>query len=192
MKKVLVLMFVVSAAMMGSAFVKSTTLNVDVAKSKVNWVGKKVTGQHSGTVMIKSGRVIFENDRPVSGNFVIDMNSIACTDLQGDYANKLVGHLKSDDFFGVANNPTVSFVMKNAAATADPKSFVITGDLTIKAVTLPVSFDAKIDMSTATAKIKVDRTKFGIKYGSGSFFDNLGDKAIDNIFEMDVMLAFTK
>ncbi|MEO6690788.1 MAG: YceI family protein [Saprospiraceae bacterium] len=192
MKKLSFVLFALGLVVLSSAFMKSTTLKVDVAKSKANWIGKKVTGQHSGTIGIKSGSIIFDNDRPVAGSFVIDMNSIASTDLEGEYAGKLIGHLKSDDFFGVAKYPTANFVLKNAAATVNPVNYIVTGELTIKGTTETVSFDARIDQTSATAKILVDRTKFGIKYGSGSFFENLGDKAIDNMFELNVQLALTK
>lgn len=156
----------------------------------MGWVAKKVTGQHSGIVSLQSGSIVFDNNRPVSGNLVMDMNSIKVTDLQGEYAEKLRGHLNGKDFFDVENNPTANFVLKNSAATADPKKFVITGDLTIKGITQSVSFDAMFEMDHATANIMIDRTKFGIKYGSGTFFQNLGDKAINDVFDLNVDLVF--
>ncbi|MEP7196190.1 MAG: YceI family protein [Saprospiraceae bacterium] len=192
MKKLAFVFFALSIGLMGSAFIKSNKMKVDVAKSKIMWTGKKVTGQHSGTIALKSGEVNFDNGRPISGSFEVDMKSMKSTDLQGEYADKLIGHLKSDDFFGVDKYPTVSFMMKNATATVDPKVFLVTGDLTIKGITQSISFDAKFDQQMASAKLDIDRTKFNIKYGSGSFFDNLGDKAIDNMFQLDVQLTFMK
>lgn len=193
MKKLAFVFTAVIVGLLASSFDnKPTTLKVDTGKSSAKWLGKKVTGEHSGMVSIKSGSISFDGERPVAGNFSIDLNSITCSDLQGEWADKLIGHLKSDDFFGVATHPTANFVLKNAAATVDPKKFVVTGDLTIKGITQTVSFDANIDMASASAKIVIDRTKYNIKYGSASFFDSLGDKAIHNDFELTVNLTFTK
>ncbi|MCC6815183.1 MAG: YceI family protein [Saprospiraceae bacterium] len=193
MKKFTLVLSALVVFLMGSSFdIKPITLKVDVNKSSAKWLAKKVTGQHTGTVNIKSGSLVFNENRPVSGEFVIDMNTIAVTDLQGEWAGKLENHLKSDDFFNVANHQTAKFVMKNAAATIDPKKFVITGDLTIKGITKPLTFDAIVDMSSASAKIIIDRTKYDIKYRSSSFFESLGDKAIDNDFALNVQLALIK
>lgn len=185
-------MTMISSLLIFSFDTKPVVLKVDTANSTANWLAKKVTGQHNGTVAIKSGTIFFDNGRPTSGEFTIDMTSIACKDLQGEWADKLIGHLKSDDFFSVEKHNTARFVLKNVAATADPKKFVLTGDLTIKGITQSLSFDAMVDMNGATAKIIVDRTKYDIKYGSASFFDSIGDKAIENNFELNVQLAFKK
>ena len=82
--------------------VVGTTFNVDTAASKVVWTGTKVTGKHTGTVNIKSGSLTVDNGALTAGNVVLDMNSISSTDLEGEYKEKLDGHLKADDFFGVA------------------------------------------------------------------------------------------
>ena len=104
--------------------------------SKVVWKGYKVTGSHEGTISIKSGDLIFESDKLTGGEFVMDMTSITVTDLEGDYKGKLEGHLKSDDFFGVANHPTASLVITNAEPSGK-NAYNVTGDLTIKGVTKP-------------------------------------------------------
>ncbi|HRI00036.1 MAG TPA: YceI family protein [Saprospiraceae bacterium] len=164
---------------------------VNTKTSTVSWLGKKVTGQHSGNVSLQSGSVEFSTGKLKTGMFEIDMNSISCTDLKGEYANKLVGHLKSDDFFGVAKFPKATLKITNVSYTEKNKADV-TGDLTIKGITKAVSFPAIIEINgknlTANATISVDRTLYDIKYGSGSFFDNLGDKAIDNEFKLTVNL----
>lgn len=171
--------------------VKPTLSKVDLSKSKVTWIGKKVTGQHMGNITLKSGDLEFTKGVLTGGNFEMNMNSITCTDMQGEYGDKLVGHLKSDDFFGVDKYPTASFKISKVMPGVTPQNFKIEGNLTVKGKTHPVSFDANLDKGIAKARIIIDRTKYDIKYGSGSFFDNLGDKAIDNNFILDVELAYT-
>jgi polyisoprenoid-binding protein YceI len=172
-----------------SAAITAQTKKVDVSKSSVNWNAKKVTGEHSGTVNLKEGALVFKKTKLAGGNFVIDMTSINTTDLSGDGKTSLDGHLKSDDFFGTEKNPTATLVFKKIAVKA-AGVYTVTGNLTIKGITSPVSFDLATTANTAATTLKIDRTKFGIKYGSGSFFDNLGDKAISNEFELKVALVF--
>jgi len=162
--------------------------NVDTKSSSVKWTGRKVTGSHTGTINIKSGELSFDGGKLNGGTFVIDMNSIACTDLSGGMADKLVGHLKADDFFGTDKFATTTLVIKSATLVSG-NQYDVNGDLTIKGITQPINFKATADTKSASAEIKVDRTKYGIKYGSGSFFDNLGDKAIDNDFVLNVSLV---
>src|SRR5574343_609083 len=138
---------------------------VDVSKSTINWVGKKVTGAHEGTINLKEGKLIFNGKKLVGGNFTVDMKSVSTTDLSGGMKEKLDGHLKSDDFFGTEKFPTATLVFKSIGEKGN-------GD------------------DTVTAALKIDRTKYDIKYGSGSFFDGLGDKAIYDEFDLTVKLAF--
>jgi len=166
---------------------QSTTSTIDTKSSFINWTGKKVVGTHTGTIKLKSGNLTFADGKLTGGSFEIDMESIENTDMQGGGAAKLVGHLKSDDFFGTTTYPTSSLVITNVAST--DSGYDIEGDLTIKGVTKPVSFSASAGQYLANADITVDRTAYGIKYGSGSFFDNLGDKAINNDFTLKVNLV---
>ncbi len=172
------------------------TLNVNTQASVINWKGYKVTGQHEGTLAIKSGDLKVENGKLIGGNFVIDMNSITCTDLQGEYGDKLVGHLKSDDFFGVAKHPTAKFVITKVVSRGTPGAYKVTGNLTIKETTKPVTFNTQLTeeagKTVATADIKLDRSEYDIRFGSGSFFDNLGDKTIYDEFDLNVRLVANK
>lgn len=170
--------------------VNAQTKKIDAAKSKINWVGKKVTGEHSGTVNFKDGLLIFQGKKLKGGSFTVDMNSISATDINADQGkDKLDGHLKADDFFGTEKYPTSKLVFKTIAAkTAD--TYTVTADLTIKDKTNPVTFDITVKGNTATTSFKVDRTKYDIKYGSGSFFDGLGDKTINDNFDLTVSLQF--
>ena len=169
--------------------VSAQTKKVNASASSINWVGKKVTGQHEGTVNIKDGALVFKGAKLVGGTFTVDMNSLTATDLKGEYLGKLNGHLKSEDFFGTEKFSTSTLVFKTITAKAKGV-YAVTADLTIKGKTSPVAFDLAVTSNTAATKFNVDRTKYDIKYGSGSFFDNLGDKAISDEFELAVALKF--
>jgi len=162
---------------------------INTDKSTVQWKGYKVTGSHEGFVAIKSGTLNFESDKLTGGEFIIDMTSISCTDLSGGIADKFVGHLNSDDFFGVANYPTATLVFTEVVPGTN-NNYKVTGDITIKGKTEKITFDLLIEDNKASTSFKVDRTKFDIKYGSASFFDGLKNKAIYNEFDLVVSLAF--
>ena len=162
---------------------------VNAEKSTVSWKAYKVTGSHNGVVELKSGALMFEDGALTGGEFVVDMTSLIATDLEGDSKAKLEGHLKSDDFFGVASHPTSKLVFTEVKSTGK-NSYEVTGDLTIKGITKPVTFDVSVYGSKATATMKVDRAQYDVRYGSGSFFDNLGDKTIYDEFDLVVDLEF--
>lgn len=162
---------------------------VKVESSSVVWKGYKVTGSHEGTITLKSGSLSFDGDKLVGGEFVIDMTTINTTDLDGEMKGNLDGHLKSDDFFGIEKYPTAKLVFTKVKAKGK-NSYSVTGDLTIKGKTAPVTFDISIYGSKATASLKVDRTKYDVRYGSASFFDDLKDKAIYDEFDLVTDLQF--
>lgn len=160
---------------------------INNSESTVKWVAQKITGSsHEGTVNIKEGGLQVADGKITGGKFTIDMTTIVCTDLSGGMAKKLVGHLNSEDFFAVEKHTTANL----AILKVDGNN--ITANLTIKGISNEVTFPATVstegDVLTATAEIKVDRSKFDVRYGSDSFFDNLGDKAIDNIITFNVAL----
>jgi len=170
--------------------VNAQTKKVDATKSSINWLAKKVTGQHDGTVNLKEGNLIFKGKKVVGGNFTVDMTSMTTTDLKaGQGKEKLDGHLKSEDFFGTEKFPTATLVFKSIGEKS-AGVYSVTADLTIKGITDSVTFDLATTANTASANVKINRTKFGIKYGSGSFFDNLGDRAINDDFDLTVALKF--
>ena len=119
----------------------------------------------------------------------MDMNTLACTDLEGDYKNNLEGHLKSDDFFGVAKHGTSALNITKVKSTGK-NSYQVKGDLTIKGISKSIDFQVSIYGNKATASLKVDRTDFGIKYGSGSYFEDLQDKMIYDEFDLNIDLEF--
>jgi polyisoprenoid-binding protein YceI len=173
---------------------KETTYTVDTKTTTATWLAKKVTGQHSGTVNVSKGSIESKGGTSISGGTIeFDMTSIACTDLTDpEWNGKLVGHLKSDDFFSVDKHPKATFVITKTAAKSNTE-MNITGNLTIKGITHEITFPAMVKMDgktlVAVAKIMVDRTKYDIKYGSKSFVEGIGDKAIDDEFEMNVNLV---
>ena len=170
------------------AFTSKVNKDVKITESTINWKGYKVTGEHFGTINLKEGMLSFDGDQLKGGSIVIDMTSIKVTDIKGEGANKLAGHLKNDDFFGTNKFPTAS--LKFTDISAHDSNYHITADMTIKGITSPVKFVMNLDENSATAKLKIDRTKYGIKYGSASFFDDLADKAISDEFDIDVSIKF--
>lgn len=175
---------------------KISNYKIDETKSKLTWVGKKVTGEHTGNIGIASGTFTFEDNTIKGGTFEIKMSSINNTDLEDkEYNAKLVKHLKSDDFFSTEKFPTATFVISSITPKGKDQYDVV-GNLMIKNITNEIKFPAIIvtkgNNLVATAKIIVDRTKYDIKYGSKSFFESIGDKAIYDDFEMSVDLRATK
>ena len=162
---------------------------IKTESSKVTWKAYKVAGGHEGTVNLKEGHLLFDGAKLTGGEFVVDMTSMVTTDDMGDSKAKLEGHLKSDDFFGVETHPTSKLVITNVKPFND-KSSTVTGDLTIKGITKPITFVISLFENKATATLKVDRAKYDVKYGSGSFFENLGDKTIYDEFDLVVDLAY--
>lgn len=165
------------------------TKKIDVSKSTITWLAKKIGGQHTGSVNLKEGNLIFKGTKIVGGSFIVDMTTVTATDLTGEYLDKLNGHLKSEDFFSTQKFPNATLVFKKIAAKANG-IYTITANLTIKGITKPIIFDVNSTANSATAILIVDRTLYDIKYGSKSFFESIGDKAIDDEFELKVALKF--
>jgi polyisoprenoid-binding protein YceI len=191
-----VLMSVAVMAGPGKTNVADKALPVDTKSSKLTWGAKKVTGTHAGTIPLTSGSLIVDGDKLKGGTFVFDVKNLTVTDVTDASMNgKLTNHLKSPDFFSVESHPEAKFVISSVT----PKglgAYDVTGKLTIKGITNEVKFPATVKSVgkkvTADAKIVVDRTKYDIKFRSSNFFENLGDKAIDNDFTLDVSLVANK
>lgn len=174
----------------GTLSVSAQKSDVNINKSVVTWTGNKIGGSHTGGIKVKSGYLVLKQGDITGGEVVMDMNSITNTDLKDDgYNQKLVGHLKSDDFFGVEKYPTSTFKITKASKFKDGKA-TLTGVLTIKGKSENISVDVTKKGNTYSSQLKADRSKFDVRYGSNSFFDNLGDKAIDDIFILDIQLVF--
>lgn len=188
MKTVMKTTMVIALTLILSAFTSLTKKQVDIKESNITWKGYKVTGEHFGTITLKEGTLVFDGKKLVDGNFVMDMKTINATDLEGEWKDKLDGHLKSEDFFGVEKNPTATLDFTNVKGNGN--SYTVTANLTIKKITHPITFTLDVDGNTATTSFKIDRTKYDIKYGSASFFDDLKDKAIYDEFDLNATLKF--
>ncbi len=165
---------------------------VDTQKSTLNWESKKIVGSgNKGAIKLAKGKLSLKNNLLSGGEFSIDMQSI--TDEKG--SERLVEHLKNDDFFSVSKYPTATFVITEVKNNGNNAQ--ITGNLSIKGITKKISFPALItynkDSIHAIAKeVKVDRTLYDIRYRSSAFFSDLGDKAIENIFTLTIDLTAKK
>lgn len=145
---------------------------VDLKKSEFSWKGTKVTGEHVGKVSLKSAQVTSKGDEVTGGEFVIDMSTMTVTDLEGEWAQKFIDHIKSADFFDIAKHPEAKLVLTSV------KDGEYKGNLTIKSKTNPVTFKAKREGKTYSGVLSFNRTKFDMIYGSGSIVKGLGDKMI--------------
>lgn len=167
----------------------------DASMAKIMWEGSKPGGKHNGEISISEGNVFVKDGMVSGGSFTIDMNSINVLDLEGEYKTNLEAHLKGTaeegktDFFNVTDYPTAKFEITKVTSLADDTNAnaLVYGNLTLLDVTKEVSFKATISISEGnvvvnTPQFTINRTDWGIKYGSKTFFDNLKDKFIeDNI-----------
>ena len=175
---------------LGTITANAQDKKINTAKSKISWVGEKVTGKHEGTINVKDGSLTFKNNKLTGGNITVDMNSVAVTDLKaGEGKEKLEGHLKAADFFGTDKHPTAKIVFKSVKEKS-AGVYAVTADLTIKNITKPITFDLTAGANSASTTLKVDRTKYDITYKSGSVFDGLGDAAIYDEFTLKVNLQY--
>jgi len=170
-----------------------TQFDINSAKSKVEWVGRKVTGAHNGTIDLKAGQIQFNENFLSGGNFVIDTTSIKILDITDPATNaQFAGHLASDDFFSSEQFPEANMEITHVEPRENG-SYHVNGDLTIKGITHPIGFDMQVNQSgqsvTASGKMTIDRTKYGIRFRSGNFFTNLGDNLIYNHFDLNFILT---
>ena len=168
---------------------------VNAENSTIKWIGSKVASSHEGTVNIQKGMLMIDHGDLVGGQFSIDMTSISNTDMEGRKKERLEWHLKNTDFFDVEQFP-LAMITITKAEKGEGNFYKIVADLTIKGITHSVTFPAKVEINglnfSARAKIKIDRTKWDIKYNSGNFFKDLGDKIILDEIEFDVYLESVK
>ena len=185
-----------------SISISETIFNIEKDQSIVKWKGSKSTGSyHDGLISIKNGFININDNIITSGKIIIDMNSITCTDINDPQSNQyLIDHLKNDDFFSVATFPTALLNINSIKPISNNNNsitqstvvlkgkYLFSCDLTIKDSTHAIDFiaDIKINKNAAiaTGVIAIDRSKFGIKYKSKSWYPDLGDRFINDIFEL--------
>lgn len=163
---------------------------IETSQSNVDWVGRKVTGAHNGTIAVKAGSLSITNGQLVGGEIIIDTTSIKVIDVTDPGTNaQFAGHLASDDFFAIDQYPEAKLIITSVSGKH------IEGDLTIKGITHPISFEAAVNIKGYTlitsAKLVIDRTKYNMKFRSGNFFQNLGDTLIYNDFDLNVTIIAT-
>ena len=192
---ILLMSFTVPTEGTGNESGKSGMMTYTISKSNatVKWEGSKITGSgHYGTIDLKESMLQMDGEKLAGGSFKVNMSTIKSTDLSGNMAAKLEGHLKSDDFFGVEKYPEASFIITKVKPGSAKNEFHVKGDLTIKETTKQVDFPVTISWedgkAVASATMTIDRADFDVRYGSDRFFDNLGDKAINNEFKLSVDL----
>ncbi len=172
---------------------KKREFKIIATQSNIDWTGRKVTGSHNGTIAVKEGSLVLDNNRLLNGRFVVDTTSIKVLDITDPATNaQFAGHLASNDFFGSEEYPEALFVI-NSAEPGEENTYRINGDLTIKQITHPIVFDAVLYIKegtlSASGTIHVDRTRYNMKFRSGNFFQNLGDNLIYNDFELAVTVV---
>ena len=172
---------------------ETTKFEIAKTQSNVEWIGRKVTGAHNGTIEVKEGAFFVTDGQLTGGKVVIDTASIKILDIADPATNaQFAGHLASDDFFSIEKFPTSTFDITTVKQLAD-NFYHLEGDLTIKGITHTAALDATVESSDdsfrLTGKLLVDRTKYGIKFRSGNFFKDLGDTLIYNDFELNVTVT---
>lgn len=183
-----------------SSSTEAVNYSIDHSASSLVWTGRNVIAgkAHTGTIDISAGTLSVEGNEIAAGDFTIDMNSIADKDIENpEYNAKLVGHLKDTAFFFVADYPTASFVVTGVEAVTGEEGVThhVSGNLTLRGVTkeikIPTNVSITKDAVNATADFVIDRSLWEVTYGSGSFFEDLGDKLIEDNIELNLTLAAT-
>ena len=170
-------------------FTQAQSLTADTAQSNIRWYGEELTGKtHFGDLKFKSGQIEVQDGVITSGTFVVDMSSLSVEDLSGGGKARLEGHLKSDDFFSVDKHSQATLkITQKAKVEGDVQN--LNGELTIKGIQHPIDFTMTLGANnSAVAQLTFDRSKYNVRFRSGSFFENLGDKLILDDIKMEVSL----
>ena len=172
------------------------TLQIDLNNSQISWIGRKVTGEHSGSLHLSNGWVVMDKNALIGGKFIFDMTSISNTDIESpEWKLKLEDHLKSEDFFNVDSFPNAILEIKEHQQLSDDQSASnnqILADLTIRGIKQELSFPISLQQSdsifSAEGTVDIDRTLYNIQYKSGKFIEGLGDKLIYDDFTVQFMV----
>ena len=164
------------------------TYNIKQDESSLVWTGREVsTSSHYGTINFTSGQFEIADGLISQGEFLVDMTSINVQDLTGGSKERLEGHLRSDDFFSVESFPTAHLYISSSEVVSNGK-WMVNGFLTIKDISHPVMFEMANTNDGWNANLVFDRSKYNVKFRSGTFFENLGDKLIYDDIELKINL----
>ena len=177
-----------------STYLEKGSYVIISTESELKWIGKELsTDTHSGTLVLKKGKIDVNENGVIHGEVEIDMTTITVSDMQGKWGKKLEGHLKSPDFFGVEKYPNTFITFQSDENPIKNNQINLTGELTIKDITHPITFTAELleikPSIIAKANLSFDRSKYDVRFRSGKFFENLGDKLILDDIEVDVLLV---
>ena len=194
MKKSGILVLVIAFVTMSfntPVYLIKNTLKANVTNSTITWKGYKPTGSHTGTIMLQSGSLEVENSQIVGGEFIVDMTTIK----DNDGSKKLEGHLMSEDFFEVEAYATSNFKISKSEVLNGKT--LITGMLTIKGISKEITFPATVVESNETVTLtseafQINRADFNVKYKSKTFFNNLKDKFVEDLFDLQVTIVASK
>jgi len=185
MKKII---FKVIITLLFTQFSKAQNITFDIDKSSIIWTGKNIVNKsHYGSLSFVEADIKFDNSGDISGFFKVDLNSLNVLDLQGDWKKNLEGHLKSDDFFAVDKFRYATLELLSSSLNDD--YYLVEGNITIKGITKSVSFKMYKNDNNFKVSMVFDRSDFNVKYGSGKFFENLGDNMILDQVELVIELV---
>ena len=191
MKTTFKFIITITLTLISISFSYSQSLTANKTQSLIRWYGEELTGKtHFGNLSFKEGRIELQDGLIIGGNFVVNMTSLSVEDLSGGAKARLEGHLRSDDFFSVDKYPEATLkITQKAKIEGDVQKLY--GELTIKGSKHDVDFSIiLVDKKTATANLTFDRSKYNVRFRSGSFFENLGDKLILDDIRMEVSLQW--
>ena len=191
MKTTFKFIITITLTLISISFSYSQSLTANKTQSLIRWYGEELTGKtHFGNLSFKEGQIELQDGLIIGGNFVVNMTSLSVEDLSGGAKARLEGHLRSDDFFSVDKYPEATLkITQKAKVEGDVQKLY--GELTIKGIKHAVDFTIiLVDKKTATANLTFDRSKYNVRFRSGSFFENLGDKLILDDIRMEVSLQW--
>lgn len=191
MKKPFQLLFAITLIFSTFGLSQAQNLTASLEQSNIRWYGEELTGKtHFGDLSFKDAHIEVQDGIITGGNFVVNMTSLSVEDLSGGGKARLEGHLKSDDFFSVEKHPEATLKITQKAKVKDGVQTLF-GKLTIKGIEHPVEFTMNLgENNTALAGLTFDRSKYNVRFRSGSFFENLGDKLILDDIRMEVSLKW--
>ena len=174
----------------------SDTLHINVDSSTISWIGRKVTGEHSGTLNLSKGWVVMQEGSIIGGKFIFDMTSIKNTDIESpEWKEKLEKHLMAEDFFFTDSFPHAILEIKDHSQIVKYNTEInnrIIADLNIRGITHEINFPLEISQVQSIfyteGTIDINRTIFNIRYKSGTFFEELGDRMIYDDFTVQFSL----